>query len=243
MDTQLIHCLWLGGCFLLLFATGELLYHKFGVRAEYTRKLVHIGTGILTLLFPVFLRSHWYVLLLCGSFAVILLVSLKYNLLKSINAIDRKSHGSISYPAAVYSTFLFYDFYSGEIAQKAYFYIPVLTLALCDPIAALGGKRWPWKPYKVGNGTKTMTGSILFFVSSTVLSAVLLATLSNTTGISLVLLSLCIGFITAITEALSRNGFDNLLIPFAAMLVLFAATCFELYLPETFICELPATTS
>lgn len=243
MDSQLIHCLWLGACFLLLFASGELLYHKFGVRAEYTRKLIHIGTGILTLLFPVFLRSHWYVLLLCGSFAVILLVSLKYNLLKSINAIDRKSHGSISYPIAVYSTFLFFDFFSGDAAQKAYFYIPVLTLALCDPIAALGGKRWPWKPYKVGSGTKTMTGSILFFVSATLLSIALLATLSTTSGISLVLLSMCIALVTSVTEALSRNGFDNLLIPFAAILMLVAATYLGWYSPAMMISKIPGAVS
>ncbi|MCU0433011.1 MAG: phosphatidate cytidylyltransferase [Bacteroidia bacterium] len=231
MDNQLIHCLWLGACFLTLFSTGEILYHKFGVRAEYTRKLIHLGTGILTLLFPVFLRSHWFVLLLCGMFALILLVSLKYNLLKSINAIDRKSHGSISYPAAVYGTFLFYDFFSGEHPQKAYFYIPVLTLAVCDPIAALCGKRWPWKPFQVGTGKKTMMGSLMFFLSATLLSAVLLATLSHTSGVNLVVLSLLLGLFGAFTEAMSRNGFDNLLIPLTAIVVLAAAFHLGWYTP------------
>jgi phytol kinase len=231
MDNQFIHCLWLGACFLALFSTGEILYHKFGVRAEYTRKLIHLGTGVLTLLFPVFLRSHWFVLLLCGLFALILLTSLKYNLLKSINAIDRKSHGSISYPAAVYGTFLFYDFFSGDQPQKAYFYIPVLMLAVCDPIAALSGKRWPWKPFQVGSGKKTLTGSLMFFVSATLLSGILLYTLSSTTGISLVALSLLLGAFGAFTEAMSRNGFDNLLIPCIAIVVLAAGFYLGWYHP------------
>lgn len=231
MDNQLIHCLWLGACFLVLFTTGEILYHKFGVRAEYTRKLIHLGTGILTLLFPVFLRSHSFVFLLCGAFAIILLTSLKFNLLKSINAIDRKSHGSISYPAAVYSTFLFYDFFSGTHPQKAFFYIPVLMLAVCDPIAALSGKRWPWKPYQVGSGKKTLTGSLMFFISASILSGILLYTLSETSGINLVVLSVLLGAFGAFIEAMSRNGFDNLLIPFIAILVLAAGRSLGWYQP------------
>lgn len=234
MDPQLLHCLWLGAVFLLLFSIGEVLYHKFQVRVEFTRKLVHVGTGALTLLFPIFLRSHWFVLLLCSAFAVILLLSKRFNLLQSINAIDRKSHGSISYPAAVYGTFLFYDFTSGAEPQRAFFYIPVLLLAVCDPIAALFGKRWPWLPFKVGSGTKTMTGTLLFFASATVLSAVLLATLSNTSGSSLVLLALSLGAVTAVIEAVSRNGFDNLLIPAAAIGVLaLYATYSSVYVPLT----------
>ncbi|MCA6362959.1 MAG: phosphatidate cytidylyltransferase [Bacteroidetes bacterium] len=232
MDNQLIHCLWLGACFLALFSTGEILYHKFGVRAEYTRKLIHLGTGVLTLLFPVFLRSHWFVLLLCGAFAVILLTSLKFNLLKSINAIDRKSHGSISYPAAVYGTFLFYDFFSGTHPQKAYFYIPVLMLAVCDPIAALSGKRWPWKPFQVGSGKKTLTGSLMFFISASLLSGILLYTLSETSNSNLITLSLLLGAFGAFIEAISRNGFDNLLIPLISILVLAAGFFLGWYQPE-----------
>jgi phytol kinase len=228
MDQQLIHCLWLGGCFLLLFGLAEVLYHKFSINAEYTRKLVHIGTGILTLLFPVFLTSHWYVLLLCSSFAALLLLSLRFNFLKSINAIDRESHGSISYPAAVYGTFLFYKWMSGpDASYLAYYYVPMLTLACCDPIAALCGKRWPWRVYQVGKGTKTMTGSIAFAISATLLALVLLSTLSELDFTTTLLLSLVVGIATATAEARSSKGLDNLTIPATAMLVLGSAAYFN----------------
>src|ERR1700741_4724092 len=101
MSKDIINTIILACSFLALFGLAEFIYHTFKVRAELTRKLVHFGTGILTLLFPVMLNNHWLVLFLCGSFALILMVSLKFNLLKSINAIDRKSHGSISYPISV----------------------------------------------------------------------------------------------------------------------------------------------
>jgi dolichol kinase len=229
MDQQLIHCIWLGSCFLALFGLAELLYHKFSVNAEYTRKLVHIGTGVLTLLFPVFLTNHWYVFLLCTVFATLLLLSLRFNFLKSINAIDRESHGSLCYSAAVYGTFLFYKWMSEpEGSFLAYYYVPLLTLACCDPIAALCGKRWPWRTYRVGKGTKTMTGSIAFAVSATVLTLLLLSDLSNLNSSNLLLWSATTGVATAVAEARSGKGLDNLTIPATAMLVLAFATYLNL---------------
>jgi phytol kinase len=220
MNNDLFNCIWLSGCFLGLFGLAELLYHKFKIQAEYTRKLVHIGTGLLTLLFPI-LSNHWYVLLLCSSFGLILILSLKFNLLKSINAIDRKSHGSISYPVAVYGTFLFYSFLSRKNdPQLALYYIPILILAICDPVAALCGKRWPWGKYKSGNSSKTMTGSILFAITATGIALLLLLLLSKTAFSSAFIIALILGILTSFTEALSVNGLDNITIPGIAILIL-----------------------
>lgn len=233
MNQQLINCLLLGAAFLALFGIAELLYHKARVQAEYTRKLVHFGTGLLTLLFPLFLDTHWYVLLLCGSFAVILTLSQKFNFLRSINAIDRKSHGSISYPVAVYGTFLFFTYgYTDDWShrpepQLPFYYIPILTLAICDPLAALLGKRFPWKPYKVGAGKKTVTGSFAFFVSATLLCFIILYVVTG--GFSFpdaFTIALLIGATTTIAEAFSRNGFDNLTIPGTAILMLYLISQF-----------------
>ena len=126
----------LGLCFLALFGLAEFLYHKQKVKAEITRKIVHVGTGLLTLLFPIFLHDQWQVLFLCTAFLLILLASLQFKLLPSINSIDRVSHGSILYPVAVYGCYLAYSY-----ADKGlfFFYLPILTLAICDPLAALIG--------------------------------------------------------------------------------------------------------
>src|SRR5690606_21713832 len=141
----------LAGCYLTLFALGELLYHVLSVKVEITRKLVHAGTGLLALLFPVLLNSHWWALLLCASFAAILICSLRFGFLQSINAIDRRSVGSLVYPIAVYGCYLSYS-YQGH--QYIYFYLPIMVLAISDPLAALCGKRWPWVPYRIGGATK-----------------------------------------------------------------------------------------
>jgi phytol kinase len=208
----------LASSFLLLFGVAELLYHKLKVKVELTRKLVHIVTGLLTLLFPVMLNNHWLVLLLCSSFALILVVSLRFNLLKSINAIDRESVGSIAYPVAVYGCYLAYD-YTGQ--NYLYYYLPILTLAICDPIAALTGKRWPIGKYKVGKDSKTLMGSSMFFLSALILSWYFIRTFTGDDKISIIGSALAVSAVATMTEAISRRGLDNITIPGAVLVMLF----------------------
>jgi len=54
--------------FLLLFTVAEWLYHKAKIKADYTRNLVHTGTGLLTLLFPVYFAHLWQVSIICVAF-------------------------------------------------------------------------------------------------------------------------------------------------------------------------------
>lgn len=223
MNAQMINLLILAIAFLALFATGEGLFHFAGVPAEYTRKCIHLGTGLITLLFPVLLSNHWYVLLLCSLFALLLVLSLRFNFLRSINAIGRKSYGSLMYPAAVYGTFLAYDtgFTSyGEPGLQSY-YIPILILAVCDPLAALVGRKYPWKPYTVGNSQKTLAGSMVFLVAAFFLCYSLLIAFAGGTDWRYLVIAAGIAVATTLTEAVARNGFDNLLIPAVAVLCLY----------------------
>ncbi len=219
MEKEILNTAILALVFLTLFVLAEVLYRKFNTKAEYTRKLVHVGTGIITLLFPAMLNNHWLVLFLCASFAVILLVSLQYNFLPSINAIDRKSYGSLCYPLAAYTSYLVYD-YLGN--QYFYFYIPMLVLAICDPIAALTGKKWPLGKFHIGNETKSIMGSVCFCVTAVIISYMLLSFTNNTfTTVQNLTMSIVLGVVSAITEAISKKGIDNVTIPAAVILTLY----------------------
>lgn len=224
MNESINITLCLAGSFLTLFIIAELIYRYARVQAEWTRKLVHIGTGFLTLLFPILLNNRWLVLALCFSFAILLMGSLKLKFLASINAIGRSSHGSITYPLSVFLCYCFYEWYrsksfcreTGHIA----FYMPMLILAVSDPMAAMFGRRWPLGKYKSGKEYKSLLGSFVFFVSSFGISYLLLSvTNSNFTSQGILFISsVGIGIITGLAEALSRNGMDNLFIPCTAMI-------------------------
>lgn len=219
MKQEIFAPLWLACCFLALFALAEWLYHWRKVAAEWTRKLVHTGTGIITLLFPVFLHSHWQVLFLCGSFLIILLASLRFSLLPSINGIDRFSVGSILYPVAVYGCFLIFQF-----AEKGLivFYLPVLILAICDPVAAFAGKRFPFGAYRIGGCRKTCSGSCAFLIAAVLVTAITAYIFDNTGPVFsghpglLTLIPLCATF----SEAIGVRGWDNVTIPGSVALTL-----------------------
>lgn len=203
--------------FLGLFGIAEFLYHSRKVKAEITRKIVHVGTGILTLLFPLLLHNHWEVLLLCGSFLILLLASLRFKLLPSINAIDRVSHGSILYPIAVYGCYLAYSYAHKGLIM---FYLPILTLAICDPVAALVGKRYPFGRYRIGASQKTLAGSFAFFISCCVITILCLyfrptPYFSMESILPVVFL---IATTTAAVEAMSTKGTDNIFVPMVAVL-------------------------
>ncbi|WP_417611714.1 hypothetical protein [Owenweeksia hongkongensis] len=216
MSRELMYTLILACSFLLLFTVSEILYHFAKVEAEKTRKLVHVGTGLLTLLFPILLTNHWSVLLLCSSFLVILLLSLRFDLLKSINKIDRVSRGSLIYPFVVYILFLAFSSYD----QLLFFYLPVVVLAVSDPLASLAGKCWPYGKYRLKNETKTLVGSTMFFASAFVISVLLIAGFTELQTSEIIMLSILVSIITALVEAVSYRGYDNLFIPMSALAIL-----------------------
>ncbi|GAL87365.1 phosphatidate cytidylyltransferase [Sporocytophaga myxococcoides] len=200
----------LAGSIIGIFALSEILYHFLKVRTEYTRKFVHISTGIVTLLFPVMLGSHWLVLMLCFSFGVLLIISLRLNFLPSVNAIKRKSVGSIAYPVAVYGSYLIYEYFN----QNIYYYLPILILAVCDPIAALTGKRWPLGQYKAGEEYKTIMGSSMFCFSAIIVTITVFSVLNFELNY---IYLFTIAIVAAIAEGLSQKGFDNITIPLSVI--------------------------
>lgn len=216
MNENLLNTIYLAGAYLVLFASAEFFYHKLKTRAEITRKYVHIVTGLLTMLFPPLIDNHWLVLFLCGSFLVILLVSLRLRLLPSINAVDRKTRGSILYPVIVYGCYLMYL----ENHQFMYYYIPILILTFCDPMAALVGKHFPRGRYKTFGHIKTLSGSAGFFIAAVITTTCLMMSMEEAVLRDTLIIALSVAFITTIAEAFTHKGYDNLTIPFSALVVL-----------------------
>lgn len=227
MRQDIIYIVILSVCFLALFALAELLYHKLNCPAEHSRKLVHIGTGLLTMLFPILLTNFWSVFLLCTSFLIILILSLKFNLLKSINNINRKSYGSILYPIIVCIIFALFKYLSNNqdscsTLKYNYFYLPILVMALCDPMAALVGKRWQLGKINIGNETKTLAGTSAFFVIAIILSIIFVPlSYKLQSGLSFWLTCFGISLFASLSELFSKKGIDNFTIPATVIIVLY----------------------
>jgi phosphatidate cytidylyltransferase/phytol kinase len=227
MSTLWLPVIWLSACFLLLFVVAELLYRRAHVQAEYTRKMVHAGTGLLTLLFPVFLTEVWQVSLLCGSFLALLIVSLQTGWLPSINAVERKTAGSWLFPIIVLLTFAFYR-YAGHqngalFMPLYYFYTPLLLLAICDPVAALAGGYWKRRHPETAPG-KTFAGSFSFLGMACIIciAAAVIYTNHRLPAGFFIATGMTTAFATTLAERFSDRGWDNFTIPVAAMLCIWA---------------------
>lgn len=216
MNAEILNIVALASLFLLLFAFAEAGYYFIKIKPEWTRKFVHIGTGLLALLFPMMLQSHWSVLLLCFSFFILLRLSLKFNFLKSINDIDRQSVGSLAYPVSVFACYLVFCFFD---RQYFYFYLPILILAISDPLAALIGKYMAANKEKSVKMDKTIAGSVAFFVSAYILTFVLFIVFKNDKQmVSGFIFSMLIAFVTTLSERFSSKGWDNITIPASVLI-------------------------
>lgn len=214
MQQQIINLLALGAVFLALFVFCEYLYHRRGWQAEHTRKVAHAGSGLLALCFPLFFQDYRFVILLCSLFLLILVVTKRTGMLRSIHGIARVSFGSTMFPFVVCLCFWRFS----QTHQLIHFYLPVLIMALADPVACLVGKRLPLlKLYR----KKTLGGSLAFFLVACGLTLVLGRVWQEQLHLSIpVSRALLIGLTTTVAEAVSGKGFDNLTIPLTTLMVL-----------------------
>lgn len=202
---------------LAIFVVAECMRRYARAKAEVTRKCVHVCAGLITLAFPYLFPSHYSVLLLCAGFLLLLLISRRYHFLDSVNAIRRRSFGSIVYPVIIYLCFLVYT----QTGDLLFYYLPLLIFIICDPLAALAGMRTGWLPYRLGGDPKTVAGSLAFFISASILSVLLLVLVGNIGVMAALPYALLIAAAATLAEAVSPVGLDNLLVPLSILAVLY----------------------
>ncbi len=205
-------------CLLLVF--NELTYRRLELKGEITRKLAHFTATLATIPFPYLFSNHWYVLLLALFFFLLLFISRHGTQLKSIHDITRKSLGSYMLPLAIYLTFLV----ANKLENRFFFILPVLILAISDPIAGILGlniNRYNHRIVLFGHKfKKTWLGSGSFLVSSFMISIIALYFNRMVFDLKTFWLGLGIAVVSTVVEFFSYKGTDNLFIPLSVLLML-----------------------
>ena len=208
----------IGIAILLIF--NELNYRRLKIKGEFTRKFAHFTATLATIPFPYIFSSHWYVLLLASIFFVILLVTQHGRQLKSIHDIERKSVGSYLLPLSIYITFLI----SNLLQNKFLYILPMLILAVCDPMAAILGMNTKKNNGKIklfGIKTeKTIIGTAAFFITSFIISIIALYFHRAAFDLKTFWLGLAVAGTGTLAELTGWRGSDNLSIPLSVALVL-----------------------
>jgi phytol kinase len=177
---------------------------------ELTRKFVHVTVGSFVAFWPFYL-SYRTIAWLSLLFFVVIAVSMRFEILHSIHAVQRTTKGELLFALAI-----------GVIAllatNKWVFMASMLNLALGDGVAALVGiLKGEGNEYKVFGHTKSRAGTLAFLVTSFIISIIYL--LFSGAGFSLTTL-IVVPICAALTENVAINGTDNLAIPVIVALFL-----------------------
>ena len=210
-----------GAGFVLLFLVAEAWRATRRPPAEWTRKLVHFGGGLIAATFPWIFTSHWTVLALGSAFFLILWGTRRMGLLQSVHGVTRRSEGGLYYPIAVYVLFLI-------AAHRPVFYlVALLALVVSDTVAAVLGSTYGRVNYTVERDRRTLEGSAVFFLSTFLIVHLPLLLLGNVAPAVSVLVALQIALLMTMFEAISIRGNDNLIVPLVTYFLLLKLTTQE----------------
>jgi len=199
---------------------GLRVYQRRGnLSAESSRKLYHISGGLTTLSFPWVFTSPWPVILLtCVTIPTLLALkyvrSLKRNLGTVLYGVERRSFGEVYFPASVCLLFIL------ARGNALLFSIPILILALADTVAAVIGVRYGHLRYETTDGHKSTEGSAAFFVVAFLSVLVPLLLFTNTARAEVLGISVILGLLVMMAEAIAWRGLDNLFIPLSSFFLL-----------------------
>lgn len=201
--------------FLLIFGCAEFLYKR-NVPAHITRKIVHIGGGIVAALLPVFVNLNTVIVLGIGFF-LLLLFSKRKKILNSIHNINEESMGALLFAPSLTLTAIIFWPTNPIIFQGA-----ALILGLSDGLAGIVGAGYGKKKYSI-TGIKTVEGSFVFFLITALILFFILYASGLPSFFAIALFVLGGSLFLTIIEAVFGRGWDNLFVPIIAGLIIYFA--------------------
>ncbi len=185
---------------------------RYGWAAEVQRKAVHVAIGLYALALPVLFDREWPVVaLIIIALALMLLLRLPASrttgLGATIHSVERRSAGDIWLALAIGFVFLRSD------GIYILYGLPIAVIALSDAAAALTGSAYGRTRFTVEEGVKSWEGIVAFFAVTLIVAMVMLLLLTDVARPNVVMLAFAIAGFSALVEAVSWRGLDNLFVP------------------------------
>jgi dolichol kinase len=195
---------------LLVLLSAEFLARRTNMHAELTRKFVHMIVGTFVAFWPFFL-SWRQIELISIMMLVIIAVSVKFTIFRSIHTVPRNAIGELCFAVVIGLLALI-------SSSEWIFMASMLCLSIGDAMAAIIGLMWGDKnQYKVFGKTKSIAGTSAFFILT--LGVMIAYTTFSHDSASFTILFL-IPVLATITENVAVNGTDNLIMPILIALML-----------------------
>lgn len=186
---------------------------------EWVRKLMHMGSGLIALSLPWLFSEAWPVIVLAllasgGMFALKYVRSLRRGLGAVTGSVVRSTLGEIWFPLGAGAVFAL----SG--GDRLLYTIPILILTFADASAALIGIFYGVYRYTTSDGSKTLEGSLAFFQTAFLSTLIPILLFTEIGRAETLLISLMMGLLSMLLDAMAWWGLDNLLIPVLSFLLL-----------------------
>lgn len=209
----------------LLVGSSEFIQRQFHFPYEFTRKVVHIGTGM-WLWAVLVLFDHWQVaVILFAAFTVVNALLLRFRLSKAMEPDSGGTLGTVYFAFSCALLFaLFHQGWEQGFPRGIEYFAMTGLMAMTwgDASAAIIGKTFGKHLYRVfGDSKRTIEGSLAGCLATFIAVAITLRILSPL-GLPAILLGAAIAaLLEMLIEAISPWGLDNLTVPISVALVLF----------------------
>ena len=193
----------------LLLVTEKIVSRKYPI---VSRKLLHILTGNIAFILPIFETREVMAFLAAGPFILFTYLMSPYSPLKKFRG--KTSEAGHSFGLVYYAitwTILAYLFFD----QKIVIAIGILAMSYGDGLASVIGIKYGRKKYTLFSDTKSYIGSFAMFVFTLLLLLIAMG-YYDTFELSVEIFVILIGIagIATVVEAGTPKGLDNLSVPF-----------------------------
>ena len=200
----------------VVIALAEVFNRLRGTDSEFTRKIVHIGSGNVVLIAWWLQLPAW--VLIGASFiaSVVALISYFLPILPSINSVGRQSLGTFFYAVSI--GVLAQWFWSS--GQPQYLVIGILVMTWGDGLAAVIGRKFGRHGYQLLGVNKSWEGSLTMMGVSFLVTSVILLWVGLPIS-TVAIVSLIVAMVAMGLEAFSKLGIDNLTVPLGSAVLAF----------------------
>jgi dolichol kinase len=181
-----------------------------------SRKILHIMTGNIAFLLPIFQTKEIMTFLAAGPFILFTFLMSPYSPIKSIKGkTSSAGHGMGLVYYAISWTILAYVFFDHMVVIA----IAIFAMSYGDGFASLLGMKFGRKKYKIFGDQKSYFGSISMFIFTFIM--IIIAFLYygvDFTYYKLLVLAF-IAIAAAVVEAITPRGLDNLSVPLSISVI------------------------
>ncbi|PNX51394.1 MAG: phosphatidate cytidylyltransferase [Thermoplasmata archaeon M8B2D] len=197
----------------ILLIISEKILDKY---PEGSRKFLHIMTGNIAFLLPVFVTKEVMAFLAAGPFILFTFLMSPYTPIKKIRGkTSTAGHGMGLVYYSITWTILAYLFFDNMVVIA----IGILSMSYGDGLASIIGIKFGKKKYKVLGDEKSYVGSFSMFIFTFITIIIALFYYNINVTFYVILVLLFIAFIASIVEGLTPKGLDNLTVPFVCVFI------------------------